>query len=212
MKNNAEIIKPIRNSKENPKLIRKFKIHKSNLDYLKSELKKISNNSESIRDEIIKNNQLLIENISNPLENVYNSVKDSDISQANEIKELLMKINLKLDDHKQEIINEISQNKEEIISSLDENLKSIYDQQVVEDDLKIISENELSILVYRRYREIIPSKGTYKYYAEIKNHKPINKKILTIKDLLLGRFRDNNGTIYIPNSDRRAKIAEKYLK
>ena len=212
MKNNAEIIKPIRNSKENPKLIRKFKIHKSNLDYLKSELKKISNNSESIRDEIIKNNQSLIENISNPLENVYNSVKDSDISQANEIKELLMKINLKLDDHKQEIINEISQNKEEIISSLDEDLKSIYDQQVVEDDLKIISENELSILVYRRYREIIPSKGTYKYYTEIKNHKPINKKILTIKDLLLGRFRDNNGTIYIPNSDRRAKIAEKYLK
>lgn len=123
-----------------------------------------------------------------------------------------MKINLKLDDHKQEIINEISQNKEEIISSLDENLKFIYDQQVVEDDLKIISENELSILVYRRYREIIPSKGTYKYYAEIKNHKPINKKILTIKDLLLGRFRDNHGTIYIPNSDRRAKIAEKYLK
>lgn len=212
VKNNAEIIQPIRNSKENPKLIRKFKIHKSNLDYLKSELKKISNNSESIRDEIIKNNQSLIENISNPLENVYNSVKDSDITQANEIKELLMKINLKLDDHKQEIINEISQNKEEIISSLDENLKSIYDQQVVEDDLKIISENELSILVYRRYREIIPSKGVYEYYTEIKNHKPINKKILTVKDLLFGRFRDKDGTIYLPNSDRRSKIAEKYLR
>ena len=211
VKNNAKIIQPIPNSKENPKLIRKFKIHKSNLEYLKSELNKISNNSESIRDELIKNNKSLIEKISNPLENVYNSVKDTEIIQVNDLKDLLMKINQKLDDHKQEIINELSQNKEEIISSLDENLKSIYDQQVTVDDLKIISEKELSILVHSRYREINYSNGICEYYSEIKNRQPINKKILTVKDLLLGRFRDKDGTIYIPNSDRRTKIADKFL-
>ena len=216
VKNNAEIIKPIRNSKENPKLIRKFKIHKSNIDYLKSELIKMSNDSESVRDELIKNNQSLIENISNGLENVYKSVKDTDVSQANELKDLLIKINIdinrKLEENKQEIINELAQNKEEIISSLDEDLKSIYDQQVTAADLKIISEKELSILVYSRYREIAHSKGICEYYTEIKNHKPINKKILTVKDLLFGRFRDKDGTIYLPNSDRRSKIAEKYLR
>ena len=67
-------------------------------------------------------------------------------------------------------------------------------------------------MVYSRYREITHPKGICEYYTEIKNHKPINKKILTVKDLLFGRFRDKDGTIYLPNSDRRSKIAEKYLK
>ena len=93
VKNNAEIIQPIINSKENPKQIRKYRIHVSNLKFLISELEKINVDSKVARDEIINNNHAFMENIYNPIEDVYELLKESETDHVDDLKDILMIMN-----------------------------------------------------------------------------------------------------------------------
>ena len=182
VKTHGSLIQPISNSKESIQ-IRKYKIYKSNLPYLIFELDRINNESKSIKDKIINNNKKLIENISDPLANVYEAIKFNNSEQTNELKDVLMIMNnqltemkndneklreelkssnenlinvidKKLENNKQEIKTELENNKQEIIDTI----KEIMKKPATTDDLNLISNSINQLLFKRRYREIYKCK------------------------------------------------------
>lgn len=184
VKTHGSLIQPISNSKDSIQ-IRKYKIHQSNLPYLIFELDRINSESKSIKDEIMSNNQELIENISNPLVNVYEAIKFNNSEQTNELKDVLMVMNnqitemkndneklreelkssnenlinvidQKLEDNKQEIKTELENNKQEIIDSI----KEIMKKPARVEDLDLISKSINRLLFKRRYRKIYKCNNT----------------------------------------------------
>ena len=237
VKTHGSLIQPISNSKESIQ-IRKYKIYKSNLPYLIFELDRINNESKSIKDKIISNNKKLIENISDPLANVYEAIKFNNSEQTNELKDVLMVMNnqltemkndneklreelkssnenlinvidKKLENNKQEIKTELENNKQEIIDSI----KEIMKKPATTDDLNLISNSINQLLFKRRYREIYKCKksGALVFFSGFKKGKPINPQLLTLEVLITSKFRDVNNKIFEPNENRKSKILSKYM-
>ena len=220
VKNNAEIIQPIINSKENPKQIRKYRIHVSNLKFLISELEKINVDSKVVRDEIINNNHAFMENIYNPIEDVYELLKESETDHVDDLKDILMIMNNEIKNIKNNneiMLQEMRNNNENINQRLDQiedKLDQIMKNPVTDELLKKIFKGATinSINFRRRHREIEQQEdGTYIFYTRIQNGKLVDPHVLTVEDLMNCFFKDSSGKVYSPSESRRKQIEDYYL-
>lgn len=220
VKNNAEIIQPIINSKENPKQIRKYRIHVSNLKFLISELEKINVDSKVVRDEIINNNHAFMENIYNPIEDVYELLKESETDHVDDLKDILMIMNNEIKNIKnnneimmQEMRNNnenINQRLDQIEDKLDQIMKNPVTDELLKKIFKGVTIN--SINFRRRHREIEQQDdGTYIFYTRIQNGKLVDPHVLTVEDLMNCFFKDSSGKVYSPSASRRKQIEDYYL-
>lgn len=226
VKTHGSLIQPISNSKESIQ-IRKYKIYKSNLPYLIFELDRINNESKSIKDKIISNNKKLIENISDPLVNVYEAIKFNNSEQTNELKDVLMVMNNQLTEMKndnEKLREELKSSNENLINVIDKKLennkqeiidtiKEIMKKPATTEDLNLISNSINQLLFKRRYREIYKCKksGALVFFSGFKKGKPINPQLLTLEILITSKFKDVNNKTFEPNENRKSKILSKYM-
>lgn len=220
VKNNAEIIQPIINSKENPKQIRKYRIHVSNLRFLISELEKINVDSKLVRDVIINNNHTFMENIYDPIEDIYDLIKESETDHVDDLKDILMIMNKEIKDIKNNnevMMQEMRNNNQNINQRLDQiegKLDQIMNNSVTKDDLqKIFKGSAINRINYRkRYRELeLQDNGTYIFYTRIKDGDLIDPHVLTIEDLINCFFKDSSDKVHSPSANRRKQIEDYYL-
>ena len=220
VKNNAEIIQPIINSKENPKQIRKYRIHVSNLRFLISELEKINVDSKLVRDVIINNNHTFMENIYDPIEDIYDLIKESGTDHVDDLKDILMIMNKEIKDIKNNneiMMQEMRNNNQNINQKLDQiegKLDQIMNNSVTKDDLqKIFKGTAINRINYRkRYRELeLQDDRTYIFYTRIKDGELIDPHVLTIEDLINCFFKDSSDKVHSPSTNRRKQIEDYYL-